>query len=93
MQINKYNIHENRNQVDNNYIIGDKVRINNHTAYKYEKPYIGTFVITRYFTHGTVNLKYGQTKVRCDIRQINPYKYDTNVDDISSKNMSRDDNI
>ena len=60
---------------------------NNHYAYKYETPYKGPFVIMRYFTNDTVNLQYGPTKNRYNIRWINPYKYDTNVEDINPENM------
>ena len=34
-QINKYNICKNRNRVDHDYNVEDKVNLNNHTAYKY----------------------------------------------------------
>ena len=34
-QINKYNIHRNRNRVDHDYNVRDKFMLNNHTAYKY----------------------------------------------------------
>ena len=32
-------------------------------------------------------------EIKYNIYQINPYKYDTNVEDISSKHISDDDNI
>ena len=31
--------------------------LTNHTAYKYETPYKGPFVITQCFTNGTVHLQ------------------------------------
>ena len=46
-QINKDNIRKNRNRVDHDYKFGNKVMPNNHSAYKYETPYKGPFVITR----------------------------------------------
>ena len=92
-QINKYNTHKNRNQVKHGYNIRDKAMLNNHTAYNYETPYKGPFFITRCFTNGTVNIQYGLIKIRHNIRQINPYKSDTNVEDIIPKNMCDDVNI
>ena len=51
------------------------------------------FEITQCFTNGTVNLQCGAIQMRYNICCINPYKSDTNVEDISSKNMSDDVNI
>ena len=62
-----------------------------HTAYKYETPYTGPFLITNCFTNGTVNLQCGPSKNRYNIHQIKTYKSDTKVEDISSDNMS--DNV
>ena len=39
MQINKDNIRKNRNRVDHDYKVVDKVMINNYAAYRYETPY------------------------------------------------------
>ena len=50
-------------------------------------------MITRCFTNGTVDLQCGLTKIGYNIRQIKPYKYDTKVEDINSKNMSDDVSI
>ena len=61
-QINEDNIHKNRNWVDHEYKVGDKVILNNHALQKHETPYNGPFVITRCFTNGTVNLQYGPKK-------------------------------
>ena len=55
------------------------------TAYKYEWPYTGSFVITQFLNNGTVNLQCVPKKIRYDIRRIKPYKCDTKVEDISSK--------
>ena len=51
------------------------------------------FVITRCWTNGTVSLKMGVREIRHDICGIIPYKSDTRVEDISSKNMSDNVNI
>ena len=64
-----------------------------HTAYKYETPYTVPFLITRCITNGKVKLQYGPTKIRYNIRQINPYKSDTKVEDSNSKKMSGDFSI
>ena len=80
-QINKDNIRKNRNRVDQDYKVGDKVMLTKHTANKYETPYTGPFMITQCSTYTKVNLQRGLTKIRCNIRQIKPYKSDTKVDD------------
>ena len=64
-----------------------------HTAYKYETLYMGPIVITKCFTNGTVKLQCGATQITYNIRCINQYKYDTKIDDSSSKNMCDDVNI
>ena len=58
-----------------------------HTAYKYETPYKGPFVITQCFRNGTVMLQYGETEIRYNIRRSKPYKLDTKVEDFNSINM------
>ena len=45
------------------------------------------------FANGMVKLQCGAIKIRCNIRCIKPYKYDTNVDDINPKNMCDNVNI
>ena len=57
------------------------------------KLHIRYHLITRCFTNGTVNLQYGPTKIRYNIRRIKPYKYDTNVEDINPENMYDEVNI
>ena len=42
------------------------------------------------FTNGTVTQQYGSMEIKYNIYQINLYKYDPNVEDISSKHMSDD---
>ena len=56
-QINKDNACEKKHRVDYDYKVGDKVILTKHTAYKYEAPYTGPFVITRCWTNVTVLLK------------------------------------
>ena len=93
MQINKDNIHENRHRVDYDYKVRDDVMLTNHTVYKYETPYKGSFVIAQCFTNGTVNLQYGETESSYNIRRINSCKYDTQVEDFNSKHMFDDVSI
>ena len=38
--------------------------------------------------NGTTILQYGSITLRHNIRRINQYKYDTNVEDINPKTMS-----
>ena len=82
MQINKDNIRKNIKQVDHDYKAGDKVMLNNHSAYKYETPYKGPFSIARCWTNGTVILKYDAIKIRHNIRRIKPYTSDISFEDI-----------
>ena len=93
MQINKDNIHENRHRVDYDYKVRDDVMLTNHTVYKYKTPYKGSFVIAQCFTNGTVNLQYGATESRYNIRRINSYKLDTTVEDSNSINIYDNINI
>ena len=86
-QINKYNIRKNRKQVDHDYKVGDKIMLNNHAAYKYKTPYKGPFFITRCWANGAIRIQYDLIQIRHNIRRIEPYKYDTNVEDIKPKNM------
>ena len=46
---------------------------------------MGPFVITQWFTNGTVNLQRGVIQLKYNIRQINPYKLDTKVEYYDSK--------
>ena len=51
------------------------------------------FVITQYFTNGTVNLQCDAVKNKYNICRIKPYKYDTKVEYISLESMSNGVNI
>ena len=59
--------------------------LNNQNSIKYETPYKGPFLITQCCTNGTVTIQYCATKIRYNIRWIKPYKYDTNVGDITTE--------
>ena len=61
--------------------------LTNHTPYKYEAPYKGSFVITRCFTNSTVLLQCGAIQIMYNIRRIKPYKSDTKFEDFNPKNM------
>ena len=86
-QINNDNIRENSNRVDHDYIIRDKFMLINNSSYEYETPYKGTFVIMQCLNNGTVKLQCGATKIRYSIHCINPYTYDTNIEDINFENI------
>ena len=45
-QINRDNARKNKHRVDYDYIVGYIVMLTNHTAYKYENPYKGPFLIS-----------------------------------------------
>ena len=92
-QINRDNACKNKHRVDYEYRVGDKVMLANHTAYKHETPYKVPFVVTHFFTNGTVMLQYGPTKIRYNIHRIKPYKSDAKVETFISKNMSDDVSI
>ena len=62
-KINKYNICKNRNRVYHDHKVGDKFMITNNSAYKYETPHNGPFVITRCWTNGTVSIQYDPIKL------------------------------
>ena len=60
-QMNKDNTYKNRHRSDYDYKVGDNFMLTKHTAYKYENPYTGPFVITRCWTNITVSLQIGAT--------------------------------
>ena len=82
-QINKDNICENENKVDQDYKVGDKFMLANNSAYKYETPHNGTFLITQFWTNGMVTLQCGTTKIRHSICHIKAFTSDTNIEDIN----------
>ena len=84
-QINRDNTYKNLHRVDYDYKVGDNFMFTKHTEYKYERPYMGPFLITQCFTNSTVNLQCGPTEIRYNTRRIKPYKYDTKVEDSNSK--------
>ena len=91
--MNKYNTFENKHRVEHECKIPDDVMFTNNTAYRRENPFKGPFVITQCFINRTVKLQYGPTKIRYNIHRINPYKYDTKVEDSKSINISDDVSI
>ena len=82
-QINKDDICKNNKRSDHSYKVGYKVMLDNHAAYKYETQYKSPFVINKCWTNSTVTLQCGLTKIRHNIRRINLYTSDTNVEDIN----------
>ena len=92
-QINRDQTYKNKLRVDYEYKVRDKVILTYHTAYKYETPNKGPFVITQCFNNFTVNLQCGTIQVEYNIRCIKPYKSDTKVEDFNSKNMDDAINI
>ena len=71
-QINKYNSRKNRHRDYHDYKVGDTFILTKHTAYKYETPYKGPFLMTQCFTNGTVNLKCGTTQIKYNKCRIKP---------------------
>ena len=67
--------------------------LHKQTAYKYETPCTVPIVITRCFVNAVEILQYGVIKITHNILHIKSYKYDRNVEDINTKNMSEDVNI
>ena len=92
-QMKKDNTRENKHRFDYDSKVVDNVMITNHTAYKYETPFKGPFVRTHLFTNGMVNLHYGATEIRYNIRRIKPYKLVTKDEDFNSINISDGANI
>ena len=74
--INRDNTHENKHRVDYDYKVGDKFMLTNQTAYKYETPYKGPFLITQCFSNGTVKLQCGAIQINHIIHCNRPYKSD-----------------
>ena len=93
MQSNKDNTHTYINRVDHDYKVRYKVMLTKHTTYKHETTYTTPFVITRFFTNGTVDLQCVTKTIRYNIRWIKPYKSNTKVEDISSKYVWRCQNM
>ena len=90
MQINKDNVRGNKKIYEHKYKVRDKIILNNSPAYKYEMPYMGPFVIEQYCNNDTVTLQCSAIKIRYNIRHINPYKYDTKVEEIKPENIYDD---
>ena len=56
--------------------------LDNNSAYKYENPYKGPFVITQCLNNVMVTLQCGAMKSRYNIHHIKLHTYDTNIDDV-----------
>ena len=67
--------------------------LNNSTAYKYETPYKGPFLITQCCTNAKVTLLCGVIISRHNIRCIKPHTSDTKVADITPENIYDNANI
>ena len=63
-------------KVDYEYQVGDKVMLNNKSAYKYKTSCKGSYEIIQIWTNGMVTIPMGATIDRISIHQINPYKYE-----------------
>ena len=70
----KNNIFENSKHIPHQYKVGDKVRLENHHANKYEQLYKGPYLVMQVNTNGTVCLKIGAVTDTMNIRHIHPYK-------------------
>ena len=79
MQINRDNTQKNKYRVSYDSKVGDDIMITKKNKYKYETPYMGTFLIKRCCTNGKVSLQIGVTEIRYNISCINPYKVNTKV--------------
>ena len=81
-QINKYRIRENCKIIDHDYKVRDKVIITNNSNFKYEIPYNVPFEVTQCWVIGVVTLQCGAIKISHNIRRIETYTYDANVEEI-----------
>ena len=82
---NKDNTCKNKHRIEYDHKVGDDVMLTKYTAYKYETPYKGPFVIIRCWNNGTVSLQIGTTEIRYNISRIKRYKYDNKVEYFTSK--------
>ena len=92
-QINRDNTRENKYRVEYDHKVRDDLMFTKSTAYKYETPYMGTFLLVRCCSNGTVSLQIGAKEIRYNIGFIKPYKSDTKVEDTNSINMYENFNI
>ena len=67
--------------------------ITEKTVYKHKTQYTYPFLIMQCFTNAKLELQYGTTQIRYNIRHINTYKLDTKVEDISTENTEYGVNI
>ena len=57
-----------------------------NVAFKYETRYKGLIEITYFWTNSTVTLQCGANTMMHNIYNIKPYTFDTNAEDIITKN-------
>ena len=65
--------------------------INSNAAFKSEIPYNGPFELKRHWTNVMVTLKCGAIKIRYNIRHIQTFTSDANVEDIRCWEIMIDD--
>ena len=74
LQVDKSNVIENRNRIDFDYKVGQKVvLIKDHIFRKAEDSNLGPFTITDVFVNGTVRIQRGTINERLNIRRLRPY--------------------
>ena len=74
MSVDKANLRENRNRVDYDYQIGQRVYVVCDGIFrKLDGPKFGPFPITDIFTNGTVRIQRGSVNERINIRRLEPH--------------------
>ena len=74
LQVDKSNVIENRNRIDFDYRIGQKVVLIKDGIYrKAEDSNLGPYTITDVFVNGTVRIQRGTINERLNIRRLRPY--------------------
>ena len=92
-QIYTFNIRENNKKDYHDCKVGDRVILNNSTAYKYKTAYKGTFVITHFCPNSTIKLQCCVIRIINNISRLKLYTSDTNVEDNNPENMYEHVNI
>lgn len=74
IQVDKSNLRENRNRIDYNFQVGQRVYIRQDgIRRKLDEPKLGPFPITQVFTNGTVSIQRGHVTERINIRRLDPH--------------------
>jgi len=72
--VNKNTLRENKNRIDYDYKVGDKVFVTiKDIQGKLDNPKDGPYPITQIFTNGTVRIQKGIVNERINIRRLEPY--------------------